>query len=121
MMSSKMLVGDDEQSITEVVRNYVVRYFPNIAVDEVHNPSILVDRARQVKFGLILTDHNYGQQMTGVDAIKKIRLFDPVVPIYMLSASDVRKEALKAGATGYIDKALSLSKELSEIIKRHFA
>jgi len=73
-------------------------------VDGVPNGEELVERVRTNKYNLVITDNNMGNGISGLEAIANIRQFNSTIPVFMLSGDDVKTLALKAGATGYIDK-----------------
>lgn len=62
--------------------------------------------------------------MSGLFAIARIREFNAKVPICMISgdkADEVMPEAMKAGATDYIDKGdyEHFTERLKEVVKRY--
>lgn len=72
---------------------------------------------------MIFTDNDM-PSMSGLVAIARIREFNPSVPICMMSgdnAGEVMPEAMKAGATDYIDKGdyEHFTEKLREVVRKY--
>lgn len=107
-MTKKVIIADDDYLMRTGYEGIIRRtiragYIKDVEVDLVPDGETLVGKVRQAKYDLIITD-NQMPIMDGLEAIKQIREFDKVTPLYMASASNIAEQALKLGATGYIDK-----------------
>ena len=109
-MTKRVIVADDEVNIRDFLYILVESCVPDAKIDSVADGESLVQKVMESDYDLIFTDHDMGQGMNGVDAIKAIRATNTKVPIYMISGSDKREDALKAGATGYLEKPVGLNK-----------
>lgn len=77
-------------------------------VETVDNGSKAVERVMEKPFELILMDVRMAE-MSGIDALKRIKDYNPAIPILIMTAySSVESavEALKAGAYDYLTKPL---------------
>ena len=93
----------------------------DLEVECVANGESLIEKVKNEKYLLILTDNDMPPGITGLEAIKKIREFDKDVPIYMISGSafqSLKSDALKYGATGFIDKG-ELKTRLESLLKQY--
>lgn len=116
-MSKRMILADDELYVRDALALMISDSFPDVEVVQVEDGESLVERVRDGGFALVLTD-NQMPSVDGLEAIRQIRKFDGEVPIYMLSSSDKEREALEAGATGYIDK-VHHRPQLPDVLKQY--
>jgi len=111
-MVKKVIVADDDPMLRELLMDFLGVAFQKegieVEFDEASNGKELVEKVREGDYALVLTD-NEMPGGNGLNAIREIRGYNEIVPIYMLSGSDVSEEALKAGATGYFAKPIKLS------------
>ncbi|MBI2142489.1 response regulator transcription factor [Candidatus Woesearchaeota archaeon] len=102
-MTKKIILADDDAYVREALVPLIHHTVPGVEVVQVTNGRDLVARVRDGGFALVLTDNNM-PDVGGLEAIREIREFDSEVPVYMLSSSGIEKEALAAGATGFMVK-----------------
>ncbi len=123
-MSKKVLVVDDSESIRDVV-SYTLRQEGYEVVTAADGSKALEKiKEEQDKFKLVVTDL-YMPIMNGLELIREIRNFDSYkgVPILFLTTEsqlDKKKEAKKAGATGWIVKPFQpekLVKALKKVLR----
>ena len=119
-MVKKVIIADDMREARILLCAMVENYVPDASIDSVDNGKTLVQKVKEGDYDLILTDYHMGQGMDGIEAIKAIREFNKKAPIYMISGSSKLEEALKAGATGYLEKPFK-SKEIQEITSKHLS
>lgn len=105
-MPKQVIIADDDDSLRKLYFAMIEAAVPDATIAGVTNGRDLVANAREIGgYSLIFTDYDmHDDSMTGIDAIRAIRQFDSQTPIFMASGSEVEREALEAGATGYIDK-----------------
>lgn len=120
-MDYRVIIADDIESFRKMIDRHVRSVRSGIEVEHVSSGEYLVKRVREGGYSLVLTDYDMGQGIDGITAIREIRTFDTETPIYMMSGSDVREEALRVGATGYIDKNnyKTLPDEVEQTVLRH--
>ncbi len=100
---ARVIIAED----VDYVRATYARYIRDITgerPDEVANGRDLVEKVRENNYVLVITDNGM-PFLYGVEAIKKIRVFNPEVPICMFSGEpSVEEAALNAGATHFVRK-----------------
>lgn len=111
-------MAEDSRIQRESLIELVKHKFPDFEIDGVDDGLPLVEKVRLGRYDLIFTDNGM-LSINGLEAIREIRKFDKDAPIYMLSGSDKEKEALKAGATGYIKKGVDTPKKVIEIMEKY--
>jgi len=116
IMSERIIIAEDYAIFRMDLEQHIGRRY-DVEIETVPDGKPLIERVRDSRFSVVLTDHQM-LEMSGIQAIKQIREFDQQVPIIMLSNSDIEEEALKAGATHYIDK-LSLFYGLDIVLDKY--
>ena len=106
-MTKKIIWADDNQNYRETMVATVERYCRNmgveVVIDEAPDGKELVEKVLGSNYDLVFTD-NRMPNVHGLQAIAQIREQNKTVPIYMVSSSEVGQQAIKVGATGYVDK-----------------
>lgn len=108
-----LLVVDDDFAHRTMLRTVLSDF--GYAVTESESGESAVELARDNPFDLILMDIRMSG-MSGIDALKEIFVYNPAIPILIMTAySDVETAvmALKAGAYDYLVKPLDL-----EVLRR---
>lgn len=102
----RVLIADDHA----IVRDGIKRLFS--MVDDIHVVSEacdggqVMDSVRNAKIDLVLLDISM-PGISGVELINRIRMYDPKLPILVLSMhneSQIARRAIKSGANGYLTK-----------------
>ncbi|HEX7971986.1 MAG TPA: response regulator transcription factor [Thiobacillus sp.] len=104
----KTLLADDHPLVREGVRQVLLQLEPPVEIIDAHDyPSLLAQTALHADLDLALVDLNM-PGFVGMQGIAQFRSRFPDIPLVVLSASesphDIRN-ALEAGALGYIPKA----------------
>lgn len=89
LKNKKILIVDDNK-INQLVTQKVLEQY-NMCYDKANNGIEAVKKAEEQNFDAILMDINM-PVMNGLDASKKIRTFDNLIPIIALTATNYRKE-----------------------------
>jgi len=101
----KALVVDDSMVMRKVLIGALAR--ADITdVDQVTDGLQAIDACGSADYDLVLMDHNM-PNLTGVEALKSIRMLGKTMPIIMVTTEAAKEfilEALKAGAQNYIVK-----------------
>ena len=121
-----VIIADDDEKVRETYARAVKHFSGGQAeVEEVGDGATLVEkmRERERDYDLIFTDNDM-PRMSGLVAIARIREFNPNVPICMISgdeAEEVMPEAMRIGATDYIDKGdyEHFTEKLREVVKKY--
>jgi two-component system, chemotaxis family, chemotaxis protein CheY len=116
---AKILIAEDEDSLTSLYRVLLVRYGHDI-VAIVKSGEEAVEIYKTSQPDLVLMDHRL-ERMSGMEALKKILEFDSSAKIIFASADDsIMEDAISAGAIDYIGKPFSMQ-ELVEVINQSLA
>ncbi len=119
-MVPSLLVVDDMPDAVRSVARLAKRHTPKgTLIETASNGRELVEKVRSAEYALILTDYRM-PEMNGIDAIREIRTFNTIVPIYVLSTDPVKNKAFEAGANGFYDKVDNFLPDLIRIIKQYF-
>ncbi len=117
-LSMPVLVVDDYNTMVRIIRNLLKQLgFEN--VDEAGNGKAALEKLRQRKYGLVISDWNM-EPMTGYDLLKEMRA-DPDLgrtPFIMVTAeskTDNVIAAKKAGVSNYIVKPFNAQTLRSKI------
>ena len=101
-----ILVVDDDPSHLTALKTIIKSW--GYTVSLVDNGTQAVENVKARPFDLILMDVRMAQ-MSGIEALKKIKDYNPSIPILIMTAYssvDSAIEALKAGAYDYLTKPL---------------
>ncbi|MFP3999263.1 MAG: sigma-54-dependent transcriptional regulator [Desulfobacterales bacterium] len=112
-----ILVVDDDSGHRTTLRTVMKSW--DYRIHEAENGQSAVDMAKNTPFDLILMDVRMAV-MDGIDALVKIKSYNPAIPIVIMTAySSVESavEAMKAGAYDYLTKPLDFD-ELKLTIER---
>ncbi len=104
--TAKILIVDDDAghlvSLKTIVRSW------GYAVETAADGDIAVDRVKSGPLDLILMDVRMAN-MSGIEALKKIKAYNPTIPVIIMTAYSsvgTAVEALKSGAYDYLIKPL---------------
>jgi two-component system, chemotaxis family, chemotaxis protein CheY len=122
MISSlPVLVVDDSRTMATIIGK-LVREVGYVNVDQVHDGYSALDRLREKKYGLLLSDWDM-RPMNGTELTQQIRK-DPTnskIPVIMITAKCDADEAWLCGADGYLTKpfkADDLREKIEEVMAR---
>ncbi len=105
-MSNQILVIDDDQDLCRVLSNFLKK--SNYDVDVAYKAEDALQLLRGKSYDLILCDYKL-PDMTGVEALQKIKVLSPEVAVVIITGySDVRTavETFRYGANDYVTKPL---------------
>src|SRR5258706_9967836 len=101
-----ILIIDDDKDICVVLSKFLKKN--NYEVDVAHNAADALKQIRSVDYALVLCDYRL-PDMTGVEALQKIKLLSRETAVIIITAySDVKTavETIKYGANDYVTKPL---------------
>jgi two-component system response regulator HydG len=104
--SFHILVVDDDPSHLKTLKTIIVSW--GYKATEANDGTVAVQRVKERPYDLILMDVRMSE-MSGIEALKKIKEYNPAIPILIMTAYssvDTAVEALKAGAYDYLTKPL---------------
>ena len=102
----KILIADDCKRVRESLKNLLLEEYPMALIEEAENGSTLTAKATSGHWDIVISDL-YMPDMNGLEAIRRIKLHSPRLPVLITSlhSDDLYiSNVLKAGASGYLPK-----------------
>ena len=119
-MIKKILIIDDEIEIVELLQRFLK--LEGFKVDYVLNAQDSLNVMKKNMYSLILCDIKL-LDMSGEDLIKKLKEYNPLVSIIMITAySSMEKvvSCIEKGAVDYFTKPFSGMDKLIEVVNYHY-
>lgn len=116
-MANTILIVDDDSQLADNIRLYLERYDWETHVE--YSAEAGLKKLKTLHPDILLTDHMM-PGMTGLDLIKAVQEIDPQLKIVMLTGEgslQVAVDAMKAGASDYLAKPVSLA-ELKVVLDK---
>ncbi len=116
-MANTILIVDDDSQLADNIRLYLERYDWETHVE--YSAEAGLKKLKTLHPDILLTDHMM-PGMTGLDLIKQVQEIDPQIKIVMLTGEgslQVAVDAMKAGASDYLAKPVSLA-ELKVVLDK---
>jgi two-component system, NtrC family, response regulator AtoC len=108
-MANTILIVDDDYQLADNIRQYLERYDWDAHVE--YSAEAGLAKLKTLHPDILLTDHMM-PGMTGLDLINAVQEIDPNLKIVMLTGEgslQVAVDAMKAGASDYLAKPVSLA------------
>lgn len=102
----KILLADDHCAIRQRLKQILLDEYPFSQIEEVADGYGLLQQARSEEWDLVIADISM-PEMSGLEAVRHIRLSHPSLPVLLLSIyrdEDYANHALRAGASAYLCK-----------------
>ncbi len=103
-LKNNLLIVDDDPFVLESVSALLKEF--GYSVHTSHNAADALDLIKKSRFDVVLTDIRM-PMVTGIDLLRQIRLFDPQLPVILLTGFaelDTAIDAVKRGAFDFITK-----------------
>ena len=113
-MKKQIIIAEDNDAIRSLIAG-IVSDIADVDITEVDNAESLVEKVSSNPYDFILTDNEMKGPLNGIEAIKTIRAQGIAYPIYLMSGTATKEEALKAGAEGFIRKPFKV-KDIIELL-----
>jgi len=107
--SLKVLISDDHELIREGLKRILLDGGIASAVGEASNAQEAMEAVRREKWGVVILDIDLGSR-NGMEVLKEIKAEFPHLPVLMLSIYPEEQfalRAIRAGASGYLNKNLA--------------
>lgn len=117
----RIFLADDHPVVREGIKTILSKSTDIILAGEADNGIDVVKKARQEKWDVLVLDLSLPGR-SGLNVLKEIRTFSPILPILILSVHSEEQYALrvlKAGASGYMTKESVPEKLVQAIRKIH--
>jgi len=108
MSTGRVLVVDDETNVTEIVEEHFTSL--GYDVDVAHDGAAALIQPAAVRPDVVLLDINM-PEISGDQALDRLRALDPTVPIVMLTGNadeNLARSFLHRGALDYVAKPFQL-------------
>jgi len=118
LRGKKILMAEDNETNALVFSSFLEDW--NCLVTIVTNGEDAVAKVREDVFDLVLMDI-YMPKMNGTQAIEAIRLFNPSIPIIVLTASTLEQDiraSIAVGANNFLLKPIS-SSQLKSMVEKY--
>ena len=102
----KILIADDHELLRQHLKQILLEGFPLCFIAEAEDGQVLLEKAMADRWDLIISDISM-PVMNGLEALRRIRIHFPALPVLLLSIycdEQYADNARKAGASGYLCK-----------------
>jgi two-component system, NtrC family, response regulator HydG len=106
-MNPKVLVIEDDYDTSQLLKRFLSRLHLNIVI--ANNAKKGIEAFKEENPNLVLCDYRLGEELTGIDVLKKIKAINPQVPFIMITGySDIKTavQVMRLGAYDYLTKPL---------------
>src|SRR5947199_10765636 len=107
MNQQKVLVIEDDYDTAQLLKRFLSRLHLNIVI--ANNARKGIEAFKEENPNLVLCDYRLGEDMNGIDVLKKIKAINPAVPFIMITGySDIKTavQVMRLGAHDYLTKPL---------------
>jgi DNA-binding NarL/FixJ family response regulator len=121
-MKPGILIYEDNPQLRSSIEQLIMHSEELLLLGSYANVLNAVQQVKELRPDVVLMDIDLPGGVNGIEAVKKIRLFDTSVQIIMLTVFDDNRtvlDAIVAGASGYLLKK-NISEKLSGAIKEVF-
>ena len=105
-MNNRILIIEDEMELSGLLKRFLVKRQYDVTCAESLTKALLLIQSNA--FDAIILDNNLPDGK-GLDIISKINHFQDKPNIIAMSAMQVRDEAIRAGASSYLEKPISMA------------
>ena len=105
----RFIIADDHTVVRAGLKKLLMEEFPTAFVDDVPDAEELIKKVIREKWDVVITDINMPGR-SGLEALVQIKDIDPKLPVLVLSfypESHYAVRAIKAGASGYLNKNMA--------------
>jgi two-component system, NarL family, invasion response regulator UvrY len=115
----RILIADDHAILRRGIKEILVREFAGVECGEAGNAEQLISQVQNHEWNVVILDVTMPGR-SGLDVLKDLKGLRPKLPVLVLSVhpeTQLGKRALKAGASGYMNKE-SAPEELIKAIRK---
>jgi two-component system invasion response regulator UvrY len=115
----KILIADDHAIVRKGLIQILKEEFPTVEIAEISNSNEILKEVRKKNWDIILLDISMPGQ-NGIEILKQIRFEEIKAPVLMLSMHPEEQyavRALKAGASGFLNKQSATDELLNAVHK----
>lgn len=118
----KILIADDHAIVRKGLRQILAEEYPDAQFSEAANTAVTLDRVSRNRWDVLVLDI-FMPGRTGLEVLHEARRLRPELPVLVVSSApeeQIAVRVLKAGASGYLNKATA-AEELVRAIGRLLA
>jgi two-component system, NarL family, invasion response regulator UvrY len=115
----QILLIDDHDIIRQGLKYILTSQFPSAKIEEVADAEDVMEKILNTKFDVVICDLSMPGR-NGLDVVKQIRQTDSKLPVLIFSMHSEEQyaiRALKAGASGYLNKSCGTTELMKAIQK----
>lgn len=115
----KILLIDDHEIMREGLKRILKAEFPSVEIRDFADAEELVAEITKTQFDIIISDLSMPGR-SGLDVVKQVKLINPKIPVLILSMHPEEQyaiRALRAGASGYLNKSSSSAELINAVHK----
>ena len=119
LKSPKIFIVEDDPFYQEIIRNELL-VSDYVFVEAYSNGQECIDNLN-LNPDIILLDYNLGEDMNGIEVLKKIKKINPSIEVIMLSAQERMKVAVNSiqfGAFDYVIKTDLAMRRIVDLVNR---
>jgi two-component system, NarL family, invasion response regulator UvrY len=105
----RILIADDHEILRQGLEQLILEEYPKAEIGQAENGEVLLKRAMESEWDLVISDISM-PVMNGLEALRKLRKYLPNLPVLILSMHTEDQyciNAINAGASGYLFKAMA--------------
>lgn len=113
----RFLIADDHSTVRKGLRQILLDEFPWAMIEEVTNSQDLLSKVMKGEWDVIISDIGMPGR-SGLEALQQIKQISPKLPVLILSMYPEEQyaiRALKAGASGYLNKNMAPEELVSAV------
>ena len=106
--TSYILVVDDDDTLLKFFKIHLNKFFSRVIV--VKNAKDAIATLKEKEIDLVISDIRM-PRMDGIQLMKKVRAFDPTIPVYLVSGAlltDDQVKAMDGEADGFLKKPFTI-------------
>src|SRR5678815_3064921 len=118
MTAKRILIVDDDRETCRLIAELVGA--PGRTLEDATSPRQALDRIRDQRFDLVISDINLNAAESGIDILKAVKAHHPAAQVVLISAFgtlDTAIAAVRAGAFDYISKPFNIG-EVKATVER---
>jgi two-component system invasion response regulator UvrY len=103
----RILIADDHTIVREGIRMLLIEAYPDSVIVDVSDAAELIREVTKEKWDVIISDISMPPGDSGLEALQKIKVIAPTVPVIILSMQAPEQYAVRAmkyGASAYLTK-----------------
>jgi two-component system invasion response regulator UvrY len=116
----KILIADDHTIVRQGIKKIITAAYPFADITDVCDSIELMKMVMENKWDVIISDISMPPGDSTIENIKKIKEFAPTTPVIILTMHSVKEyavRAIKAGASGFLQKNAATTELITAINK----